>query len=325
MEKGNRSKRRERKDRQRREEEDAIEAVEETRKLRNSRWLYLCGHVWAAAMVSGIIGITYSKLSKKPDKPHFKKSGLEKKVEEIIEKPIEASKDSVEVPGRITFEQARANKEDHDLVQKYLDQILERTETVGVEGWDSLGELVYDPGFKKRGKVVGGEKGRYLDEAGYGENSSGVSLMCTMTGRSRKGKKGLMYINSTAFEFCRSEDELLSGLDNEIFTARALHKGDAHITTISRPNPAIGEMSKALFHLQCEALSFDLQFTYIENGKRKVSDFFLEGARSSARGLIKKLFEIAESGTVDGEYAQGILATLGRRPTIKYFMPNLKK
>ncbi|MBW2982180.1 hypothetical protein KY343_04845 [Candidatus Woesearchaeota archaeon] len=307
---------------QREEVENSRNVTEKVIRQRKGSWLSWGAYVLSGVLAIGtIVGTAYFILSRNPEPDYsVSESGLEKKVEEIAERPVEKVEES-DVSDIITFEQVKANKDNIKYVQKYLDQILQRTETVGVEGWDSLGELVYDPGYKIRGEIVSGDKGRYLDEAGYGNNptTSRTSIMCTMTGRSRMGKKGLVYINSTVFEFCRSEDELLSGLDNEVFTARAMYKGDAHIKTIKRPNPAIGEMSEALFHLQCEALSFDLQFTYIENGKRKVSDFFLEGSRMSARTLMRKLIKIAESGTVDGEYAKGIITTLARRPTAKYF------
>jgi hypothetical protein len=245
------------------------------------------------------------------------------KLQKIFTRDWMHDKDSAD----IFFTKAKANLNDEAFVQRYLNQILGNIEEYGIEGWDSFGEFIYDPGFKKRDQK--GKKAKhagYLNEARYGDDSNSpdsVSLMCTELGSEMFGKKGRVYINDAALKYCRSEDEFLSSLDNEAFTARGMHKQESHLTVL-KPNKSIGEPSIALLRLRNETLSFDLQFFYIENGRRNVSDNYLRMVIPKARGLMKKLFEIAESGTVDGEYAQGILATLGRRPTIKYFMPNIK-
>ena len=123
---GNRSNRRERKDRQRRQEEAAIKKSEEAKRQKRNSWLRLGGYVLASVLtVGGIIGAAYSVLSRKSRSNYsVSESGLEKKVEKdsVSEKPLV-------VPAGISFEKAKSNMANEAFVQKYLDQILERTES----------------------------------------------------------------------------------------------------------------------------------------------------------------------------------------------------
>lgn len=135
----------------------------------------------------------------------------------------------------INFENA---KNDPNLREQYLGKLL-HDETKYIEARDCIEKLIYDTNFKKRdewGKQFSkkGQTGiKYLNEANYVDgkeikDSKIQGLMCTLSGKSIFGKRALIHIEDFAFSYCQNENEFLSGLDNEAFTARGLYKSQAH-------------------------------------------------------------------------------------------------
>ncbi len=210
-----------------------------------------------------------------------------------------------------------------NLRQKYLDNLLRDTSKF-IEDRDCIEKIIYDPEFKliygedNHPRKENPESNVYINEAGYGENSNSSSgIMCVPMSKEEIGKKAKVHVGKLAFEYFIEED-ILSMLDNESFSAKLAYKKTIPELIILRPDPKVGKPSKAYQKLEEEILSYELQFSNIENRKRKVSKTLLNGAVLPARKLMMKLHEIAVNKTTDSHYAIGLIATLERRPTIKY-------
>ncbi len=244
-------------------------------------------------VASSLIGTTALVWNNWPN--IFKRPGLEQVVE-------------------VSFDQARNNLSSR---QEYLDQLFKRKDRVGVEGWESFAGFVYvnDPAEYDRMMKEKGSVDERIPE--YSPSSS--KGLIRFIGTPFLGQREVpltSYFFNDVFNYCLTEDELLSCLDNESFHAFMFHKGKAHIKTdLPDKNPP----SQLVFDLMSELYSFEKQFFNIESGKRKVRKEFVELFFPVAKVLYQRLLEIASQEDRDGAFARAIQQVLESRPTLPYF------
>ncbi len=213
---------------------------------------------------------------------------------------------------KTSFETAKKNGE---FRQQYLDQIFEGIDKYGVEGWTSFAGFVYDSDYElvsdEFGKRTGKREWRGIE--GYSTLEDSPLMVTPRFGMSYV--KLSVFVSKYAFEFASSQDELLSLLDNEAFTAYFTHTQRVRFSTDfpeGLPNPSS-------LDLILEVYSFEQQFFYIENGRRDVSVDFVYNMMRPAQFLYWKVEELAALGTIDAPFAQAALNALEKQPTNYYF------
>jgi len=221
----------------------------------------------------------------------------------VVEAPVVKVAESV---GEIEFRDA---VRDRTLRQNYCDKVFENREQYGTEFWNSLESIEYDEGFNRA-------RERLIDAGGSGEHhygkGGGVGLATTMN--LNKGGKNIAWVSEHAFRIGKGEDDFFSCLDNEASTAFYHETGRIHFTIPPCKNNSEQIMNKAL-----ELVSFDYQFEQILNGKRKVSDDYLERVSGMAKGFYSDLKELAESDVEDSECARILVDVIKNRSTRRFF------
>ena len=128
-------------------------------------------------------------------------------------------------------------------------------------------------------------------------------------------KKNHTWVGKNAFDYCNSEDEFLSVLDNEASSALLWETGKMHFQIGTRETPK--DMDN--FFRAVELISFDLQFSRILEGKRKVSQLFIDRLAAPARDIYSEYEKLSKEDSPDGRYAKAVVEAIRERPTIKYF------
>lgn len=214
----------------------------------------------------------------------------------------------------VSFEQARNNLSSR---QEYIDQLFKRKDRVGVEGWESFAGFVYVTNPAEYDRMMK-EKGA-VDERIPEYSPSSSKGLIRFIGTPFLGQREVpltSYFFNDVFNYCLTEDELLSCLDNESFHAFMFHKGKAHIKTdLPDKNPP----NQLVFDLMSELYSFEKQFFFIEARKRRVRKEFVELILPPAKVLYDKLIELTRQEDRDGAFARAIKRALESRPTLPYF------
>ncbi len=240
---------------------------------------------------------------------------------EQVERPVRTSQKKIFDPKSVLtedldFSLARKHPE---LRQKYLDKILDNKDEYGKDiwGWNEIGWLIYDPGFKKLKKEYF-EKLTYFEKGTkhYSLNFEGASMVTPAVNISwktnSKGKNSEVYLREPPF-LVRSENDLLSELDNESFHTGfnkhgkfSLNGVDSRIS-LRWPNA----------HSLLELMSFDHQAQQIIKGKRKVSDEFLKDLSGASSSLFGFWENLARSGKgTDGKVAIDVMNHLHKNKSI---------
>lgn len=199
--------------------------------------------------------------------------------------------------------------------QSLLERILAE-QAKEIREWKEFERLVYDPDFRQYTADTGKLPETEFD-SNYGKYNAGekvIPLSCTEI--SAVGKKPRCYISERAFEIARTEDEIKSMLDHESIHA-AYTSGRVPINynikdldiTKEKATEAIKKASKEISGMAHETLAFDAQLFYIVNGRRKVSQEFMNRLGPAVL-LRQELQKISERQDNEGLYARIILNTL---------------
>ncbi|MBW2966024.1 hypothetical protein KY342_02895 [Candidatus Woesearchaeota archaeon] len=195
----------------------------------------------------------------------------------------------------ISFEQVKANLDNIDFVQRYLDQLLEK-EAKETPDWEGIERFVYKPYFRKERETT--------DTYGKIDLSKFKALAYT---NCKRNEKGVCYVSKRFFKFSKSEDEVKSLLDNEAFQACCFWKNILPYKINLNVNA-----DEKTWGIAFEAMSFDYQHSLIHDKKRKVSkDFVLSNAKTYYE-VWKNLEEIAEKekDNDEGRFVREVLNSL---------------
>lgn len=278
-------------ERRRQRELAAKRAVEEVNNKRSYWPLYVGGSVLAiVGTVGTIIGSSGSELEKK------------------VSKQVVSA--SIEKATKISFQQAKA---DESLRQAYCNYVFQNRAKFGDIAWDSFLSIEYDPGYKRlkaeKERLGFNPEGKTV----YATNEEWVHL-ATILNLYEIGKKNPVWISDKAFEWF-TEDEFLSLLDNEASHAIAWEKQKMHLPI--RPDYMFP--NKEDFMRVLELASFDIQFSKIEKGKRRVRQKYIDSFTEGAKEIFSYFIELGKKDTLDGQYARELVEVIRARPTIKYF------
>ena len=228
------------------------------------------------------------------------------------EKIMDASS-VIEIPAKISFEQAQDKIHNIPYVQKYLDQLVEEEAKV-TKTWQGFDRVIYDPEYKQFEKDTG-EKARI--SGGYHEDDKNL-VSLAMTGRI-PGKKPVCYVTYRCLhpKQVYSEDELKSLLDNEAFHAYESWK--ARLTfkkgnmTKEELKEVITMASDEIKDKSMELLSFDYQYyLIIHERKRNVSKHFRDMCFPGYVKLYQEFQELSKQDSYDGKFAKIILNSCGK-------------
>lgn len=211
---------------------------------------------------------------------------------------------------KIAYEEARKNP---SLRQAYCNQVYENRAIHGDKAWDSFLSIEYDPGFKRL-DAKRKELGSTMEaKSAYGSHPDSVTLANSIWLYGH-GHKNHTWISEMAFKLCETQDEFFSLLDNEASSTYLREKGKMHFRL---KQPKFEDIDN--FYKTVEVISFDLQFSKILEGKRKVRRSHLMDYTTNAKELFSSLKQLAKSDHPDSQQAQAVIDAIRQRPTIQYF------